>query len=126
MASYNRGMKVLNQCGGVTCTVQADQMQRAPVFVFPSAREALAFRDWVDEHLDDLRREAEATTGTGRLSFIVTHLASKFAYLRFNFRTGDAAGQNMVGRATYAACCWILEHCPVPIRAVLPGVQPGL
>lgn len=115
VASYNRGMKVLNQCGGVTCTVQADQMQRAPVFAFPSAREALAFRDWVDEHLDDLRREAEATTGTGRLSFIVTHLVSKFAYLRFNFRTGDAAGQNMVGRATYAACCWILEHCPVPI-----------
>ena len=115
VASYNRGMKVLNLCGGVTCTVQGDQMQRAPVFAFASAREALAFRKWVDERLEDLRREAEATTGSGRLEYIDTHLVSKFAYLRFNFRTGAAAGQNMVGRASYAACCRILKHCPVPI-----------
>ncbi|HXW97940.1 MAG TPA: hydroxymethylglutaryl-CoA reductase [Gemmatimonadales bacterium] len=110
VASYNRGMKVLNLSGGVTCTIQADHMQRAPVFVFDSAREARAFRDWVDEHMTDIRREAETTTRVGKLQFIDTYLASKFAYLRFNFATGDAAGQNMVGRATFAACSWILEN----------------
>ncbi len=110
VASYNRGMKVLNLSGGVTCTIQADHMQRAPVFVFETAREARAFRDWVDEHLDEIRREAEATTRVGRLQYIDTYLASKFAYLRFNFSTGDAAGQNMVGRATFAACSWVLEQ----------------
>ena len=110
VASYNRGIKVLNLCGGVTCTVQSDHMQRAPVFIFDSAREALAFRRWVEAHMDDLRREAEATTRIGKLGYIDIYLASKFAYLRFNFKTGDAAGQNMVGRATFAACSWILEH----------------
>jgi hydroxymethylglutaryl-CoA reductase (NADPH) len=85
-------------------------MQRAPVFIFDNAREALAFRQWVHEHLDDLRRESEATTRSGKLDYIDSYLASKFVYLRFNFTTGDAAGQNMVGRATYAACSWILEH----------------
>jgi len=68
VASYNRGMKVLNLSGGVTCTVQSDHMQRAPVFIFDSAREALAFRRWVEAHLDDIRREAEATTGSGKLT----------------------------------------------------------
>src|SRR5512145_1681650 len=34
VASYSRGMKVLNLAGGATCTVLADAMQRAPVFVF--------------------------------------------------------------------------------------------
>jgi hydroxymethylglutaryl-CoA reductase (NADPH) len=29
--------------------------------------------------------------------------------LRFNYTTGDAAGQNMVGRATFAACSWIID-----------------
>lgn len=116
VASYNRGMKVLNLSGGVTCTVQSDHMQRAPVFIFDSAREALAFRKWVEEHLEDLRREAQATTAKGRLVSVDTYLVSKFAYLRFNFTTGDAAGQNLVGRATFAACSWILEECPVPIR----------
>ena len=110
VASYNRGMKVLNLSGGVTCTVQGDHMQRAPVFIFDSAREARAFRGWVEAHMDDLRREAEATTRSGKLDYIDIYLASKFAYLRFNFLTGDAAGQNMVGRATFAACSWILEH----------------
>jgi hydroxymethylglutaryl-CoA reductase (NADPH) len=110
VASYNRGMKVLNLSGGATCTVQGDHMQRAPVFVFETAREARAFRDWVDQHMAEIRREAEGTTRIGKLQYIDTYLASKFAYLRFNFSTGDAAGQNMVGRATFAACSWILEH----------------
>ena len=85
-------------------------MQRAPVFVFESAREAVAFRAWVDAHMTEIRDTAEATTSVGKLLYIDTYLASKFAYLRFNYSTGDAAGQNMVGRATFAACSWILEH----------------
>ena len=107
VASYNRGMKVLNLAGGVTCTVSDDCMQRAPVFVFDSAREARAFRDWVEIHLDEIRSVAEATSHVAKLLFIETYLSNKFAYLRFNYATGDAAGQNMVGRATFAACQWL-------------------
>jgi hydroxymethylglutaryl-CoA reductase (NADPH) len=110
VASYNRGMKVLNLSGGVTCTVSGDCMQRAPVFVFDSAREARAFRDWVEVQLEEIRRVAEATSRVAKLLFIETYLSNKFAYLRFNFATGDAAGQNMVGRATLAACQWIERH----------------
>ena len=33
VASYNRGMKLLRESGGVTTTVVDDAMQRAPVFV---------------------------------------------------------------------------------------------
>lgn len=112
VASYNRGIKVLNLSGGVTCTISADCMQRAPVFVFDSARDARAFREWVDEHLAEIRQTAEATSHVARLLYIDPYLSNKFAYLRFNFATGDAAGQNMVGRATQAAALWILEHAP--------------
>ena len=112
VASYNRGMKVLNLSGGVTCTISADCMQRAPVFVFDSARDARAFRDWVDAHLGDIRREAEATSHVAKLLYVDPYLSNKFAYLRFNFATGDAAGQNMVGRATQAAAGWIRERAP--------------
>ena len=110
VASYNRGMKVLNACGGATVTVVDDCMQRAPVFVFESAREARDFRTWVDEHFDAIAAAAEATTSIGKLLYIDTYLAARFAFLRFNFSTGDAAGQNMVGRATFAACSWVLEQ----------------
>lgn len=110
VASYNRGMKVLNLSGGVTCTVQDDRMQRAPVFVFDSAREARAFRDWVHQSIDGIRRAAEATSSVAKLLDIDIFLSNKFAYLRFNYATGDAAGQNMVGRATFAACSWMLDQ----------------
>ncbi len=110
VASYSRGMKVLNQSGGVTCTVIGDAMQRAPVFVFDSAREAREFSVWIEDNLAAIRENAEATSSVAKLLYIDTYLASKFAYLRFNFVTGDAAGQNMVGRATFAACSWVLEQ----------------
>ena len=45
-----------------------------------------------------------------KLQYIDPYLAGKFAFLRFNFTTGDAAGQNMVGRATFAASSWILDN----------------
>ena len=110
VASYNRGIKLLNLCGGVTCTVSGDAMQRAPVFVFDDAREARDFAKWVNDHHDKIAEEAEATSSVAKLQYIDTFLSNKFAYLRFNYSTGDAAGQNMVGRATFAACGWILDQ----------------
>jgi hydroxymethylglutaryl-CoA reductase (NADPH) len=117
VASYNRGIQTLNLCGGVKCTVIGDAMQRAPVFVFDDARGARDFGRWVAESLEQIRPEAESTSRIAKLQYIDTYLSNKFAYLRFNFSTGDAAGQNMVGRATFAACSWILENYKgAPIR----------
>jgi hydroxymethylglutaryl-CoA reductase (NADPH) len=112
VASYDRGMKVLNLSGGVTCTVVADAMQRAPVFVFRDARGARDFVKWVNENRSRIAEEAESTSRVAKLQEIDSYLSNKFAYLRFNFSTGDAAGQNMVGRATFAGCSWILDNYP--------------
>ena len=109
VASYNRGIKVVNLSGGVTCTVVGDSMQRAPVFIFENARQARDFGNWVDDNMDSIRREAEATSNVAKLQYIDHFLTNKFVYLRFNYFTGDAAGQNMVGRATFAACSWIMD-----------------
>ncbi|MDM7861329.1 hydroxymethylglutaryl-CoA reductase [Alteromonas sp. ASW11-36] len=110
VASYNRGMKLLNLSGGVRTTVVDDAMQRAPVFVFKDARGARDFAKWLDENIQTVRQEAEATSSVAKLTYIDTYLSNKFAFCRFNYQTGDAAGQNMVGRATFAACGWILDH----------------
>jgi len=110
VASYNRGMKLLYAAGGVRTTVTADVMQRAPAFGFDSAREARAFGDWVTTRFADIKREAEASTHTGRLHDIEQFTASRFLFLRFNFTTGDAAGQNLTGKATRRACQWIQAH----------------
>lgn len=107
VASYNRGMKLLHESGGVTTTVVDDAMQRAPVFVFKSAREAQKFSVWIKENFANIKKYAEVTTSVGKLRDIQQFPASRFLYLRFNYTTGDAAGQNMVGKATKSACDWI-------------------
>jgi hydroxymethylglutaryl-CoA reductase (NADPH) len=110
VASYNRGMRLLREAGGVKTTVLDDRMQRAPAFIFESARESRAFGEWLRERFDDIRKAAESTTRSGKLQDIEQYSASRILYTRFNYTTGDAAGQNLTGKATQAACDWIVEN----------------
>ena len=112
VASYNRGMKLVYAAGGVRTTVVADVMQRAPAFGFDSAREARAFGEWMAASFAAIKAEADATTRVGRLHDIEQFPASRFMFLRFNYTTGDAAGQNLTGKATRRACAWITAQYP--------------
>lgn len=110
VGSYNRGMKLTRLAGGITTTVVDDAMQRAPVFVFDDARYAREFGKWVDENFEAIKAKAEETTQSGVLRDIEQYSAGKMRWLRFNFTTGDAAGQNMVGKAANAACQWMIPQ----------------
>jgi hydroxymethylglutaryl-CoA reductase (NADPH) len=110
VASYNRGMKLVREAGGVKTTVMDDAMQRAPAFVFDSARESRAFGRWLIENFDQIKAAAETTTKSGKLRDIEQYSASRILYTRFNYTTGDAAGQNLSGKATAAACAWITSN----------------
>ncbi|HEY7099168.1 MAG TPA: hydroxymethylglutaryl-CoA reductase [Terriglobales bacterium] len=121
VASYNRGMRLLSECGGVKTTVVDDAMQRAPVFILRDALEARDFGQWVEENLSGIRAEAEQTTHFGKLTGIAQFAVGPLRYLRFNYTTGDAAGQNMASKATFAACEWIRKNYPRPIKYFLTG-----
>jgi hydroxymethylglutaryl-CoA reductase (NADPH) len=112
LASYSRGMSITRAAGGITTTVIDDAMQRAPLFVFKDARAARDFGQWVEAHFEQIKAAAETTTRSGKLRNIEQYAASKMRWLRFNMTTGDAAGQNMVSKATHAACQWILSQKP--------------
>jgi hydroxymethylglutaryl-CoA reductase (NADPH) len=121
VASYNRGMRVLAESGGVTATVVKRSMQRAPVFMFETARQARDFGEWVTQNHDLIRSAAESTTRSGRLVEIEQYALANMLHLRFNYTTGDAAGQNMTGKATWAACEWIRETHPAHPKYMLSG-----
>jgi hydroxymethylglutaryl-CoA reductase (NADPH) len=121
VSSYNRGMRLLSESGGVTVTVVEDSMQRAPVFLFPDAREAKQFGAWVEKHINEIRHHAERTTSFGKLLNIVQFAIGPLRYLRFNFATADAAGQNMAGKAAHAACEWIRATYPSHPKYFLSG-----
>jgi hydroxymethylglutaryl-CoA reductase (NADPH) len=119
VASYSRGMKVINESGGVTTTVVGEDMQRAPVFVFNSARHARDFGHWLDDNFERVKARAEETTSFGKLTKIEKYLINNFVFTRFDYTTGDAAGQNMTNRATFNACEWIQQSYPTIVHYML-------
>ena len=123
VASYNRGMRLLTECGGVKTTVIEKYMQRAPVFILEDATHAREFGRWIDENFATIKLKAEATTRIGRLVKIQQFSIGPLRHLRFNYTTGDAAGQNMVGKATLAACEWIAKNYPGGARYLLSGAM---
>ena len=121
LASYNRGMKVIRESGGVLTTVTDVVMQRAPCFVFKTGREARDFTRWLDENFLHIKAKAETTTSVGKLNEIERYHAHNMVYTRFDYSTGDAAGQNMTSRATFVACEWIREQNPHMSHYLLSG-----
>lgn len=112
IASYNRGMRAIRESGGVMCTVVSEAMQRAPVFMFRDAREARDFGVWLKDNFEAVKAQAESTTSVGKLLEIEQYPVHGMVYTRFDYSTGDAAGQNMTGKATYVACEWIRAQYP--------------
>ncbi len=121
LASYNRGMKVIRESGGVITTVAGEAMQRAPVFVFRNAREGRDFGQWLTENFSRIKEVAESTTSIGVLTDIEHYLAHNMVFTRFNYTTGDAAGQNMTSKATFFACEWIREQYKTMRHYMLSG-----
>ena len=121
VASYNRGMRLLSESGGVKTTVIGQFMQRSPAFFFDDALQAREFGEWVAENFDAIRQAAETTTRSGKLINIRQFAIGPVRNLRFNYTTGDAAGQNMTGKATRAACEWIMKNYPKKARYILSG-----
>jgi hydroxymethylglutaryl-CoA reductase (NADPH) len=121
VASYSRGMRLLSESGGVRTVVTGESMQRAPVFILAHALAAREFGAWVDEHVREITEVAESTTTVGKLQDIRQYAVGPLRYLRFNYTTGDAAGQNMTGKATLAACEWIKAAHPDHPEFILSG-----
>lgn len=112
IASYNRGMRVIRESGGVTTTVMSESMQRAPMFMFKDARDTRDFCQWLKDNFNTIKAKAESTTSVGKLLEIEQYPVHNMVYTRFDYSTGDAAGQNMTGRATFVACEWIRANYP--------------
>ncbi|KSW11584.1 3-hydroxy-3-methylglutaryl-CoA reductase [Pyrodictium occultum] len=112
VASVNRGAKAVTLSGGARARVLRDGMARAPVFWTPGVEEAARLAEWVQEHMEEVRREAESTTRHGRLLEIQPFIAGNIVWLRFVYSTGDAMGMNMATIATDKAAEWILRNYP--------------
>ena len=118
VASINRGCRAVTLSGGARVRIVADGMARAPVFWTPDVDTAVRLARWVEEHFDEVRREAESTTRHGKLIRVEPYVVGNNVWLRFVYFTGDAMGMNMATIATDKACRYIEENFPGTARCV--------
>jgi len=110
--AVTRGAEAMTSAGGASVRASDSQVTRAPLFVFATGDSARVAGRWVIENFGAVRAQAEVTTRHGRLLWIEPILLGRRLVLEFTFRTGDAAGQNIVTFATDAACRWLRRQAP--------------
>jgi hydroxymethylglutaryl-CoA reductase (NADPH) len=126
VASYDRGAALLYSSGGVTSAVIDEGVTRTPCFAFQSVVEAGQFVAWATSQFECFTTIAERTTSFGKVKRITVQIDGNYAYLVFEYLTGDASGQNMVTIATNSVFDYIIKHSPIAIRyAYLDGNLSG-
>ena len=126
VASMNRGSKVVSLSGGINAVVIHQKMVRSPMFVFNNLNECLLFKNWVDKHFQEIKDVAEQYTNHGKLQEINPVIASRSVQVKFVYKTGDAAGQNMTTTCTWHAVLWMKEQFQLetgiePVKYVIEG-----
>ncbi|MEL7148581.1 MAG: hydroxymethylglutaryl-CoA reductase, partial [Bacteroidota bacterium] len=80
---------------------------------FESISSQQEFLSWISEHQKGIEYAAESTTKHGKLIEIEPYVLNKYVILDFGYETGNAAGQNMVSKATQQACEFIRQETGV-------------
>ena len=126
VASYDRGAGLIRAAGGASCMIADEGVTRTPCFAFSNVVEAAQFIAWASSQFDHFIDIAEKTTSFGKVKQINAQIEGNYAYLIFEYFTGDASGQNMVTIATNAVFDFIVKCSPVSIRyAYLDGNLSG-
>src|SRR3989344_3771429 len=118
VASVNRGCKAISASGGAIIRQEQIGTTRGPVFNASGIKEALSFKAWLKEHIEELKKVAKSTSSHLTLLKIDTRILGKQVYVRFHFDTGDAMGMNMVTIATDAICSFIEKERNIECIAV--------
>ena len=111
-ASVHRGAKVSMLAGGIKAVVVDDRMTRSVLLEAPDAEESVRITSVLLGRKTDLAGVVATSSRFAQLLDIHSQCVANLMYLRFEMKTGDAAGHNMVTRAADALLEWILREYP--------------
>lgn len=107
VASYQRGMKVTAEAGGIDVHVLAAGLVVYPTLGYRDVAAALAAARWVEANRAALVAAAEGTTRHGKVLRLEPTVLGRRLLLELEMSTGDAHGINMVTRAAGALCALV-------------------
>ncbi|XP_071994408.1 3-hydroxy-3-methylglutaryl-Coenzyme A reductase [Engystomops pustulosus] len=114
VASTNRGCRAILLGGGAHSRILADGMTRGPVVRLPTACEAAEVKNWLDspEGFKIIKDTFDSTSRFARLGRLHSSVAGRNLYIRFQSKTGDAMGMNMISKGTEKALSRLQEEFP--------------
>jgi hydroxymethylglutaryl-CoA reductase (NADPH) len=100
VASYSRGMRLLNESGGVWARVVREGLSQHPILVYESGAEALRAAELARAGREEWAALTAEGTRHGALVGVEPEVIGRRLVLRLVFTTGDAVGINMAAAAT--------------------------
>ncbi len=110
VASATRGATAMTDSGGASSRVIGQRMMRVPLFVLSDIKGGFLFKDWIADHIDEIREQTRKVSRYAQLIDLVPQLLGNTVHVKFLYETGDAAGQNMTTTCTWHACQWIMQQ----------------
>lgn len=110
--STHRGARIALKSGGLRITVMDERMTRSVAVQAPNAARALQIKNELLQRIDDLQSITRESSRFATLLTINSQFVGDLLFLRLEFDTGDAAGHNMVTKASEYILNWILDQFP--------------
>ena len=107
--SVNRGRKVANLCGGIKTRILKDEMTRAPLI---SCKNPEIIRDYIKNNSNKIKEVMESTTNHGKLKSMNLVIKNSELYIRIGMDTGNAAGHNIITKASQKLLNHLIEKFP--------------
>ena len=113
VASYGRGMKACRASGKITSVCILEGVQRSPFFKFNNMTELGKFVLWVLDQVETFKVITTQNSNYAKLNELKVNIEGNSVILTFEYKTGDAAGQNMVTICTNEICKYIIAKAPI-------------
>lgn len=111
--SVRRGARISTLVpGGIRATLVDERMSRSVLFEVDNAGEALSALREIEAALPDLQDVVRQTSKFAQLIDVHSQIVGNLFFLRLEFRTGDAAGHNMVTLASDALMPYLIQRWP--------------
>ncbi|VDK86190.1 unnamed protein product [Onchocerca ochengi] len=114
IASTNRGCRAIFESGGVAVRMCRDGMTRAPVVQFPNVTKMFEVKDLLESSsgFEEIKTVFDSTSSFARLQRLETEIAGRLLFIRFEAKTGDAMGMNMVSKGASAVLSYLKKKYP--------------
>ncbi|MCI2957420.1 hydroxymethylglutaryl-CoA reductase [Agromyces atrinae] len=111
--SVRRGARISTLIeGGIRSTLVDERMSRSVYFELDNAGVSLRILREIQARIDELRAVVGESSRFAELLEINSQIAGRLLFLRFEFRTGDASGHNMVTLASDRLMAHLLHVWP--------------